>query len=388
MSDIRALSEADLDAFVELRRLAFPGSGLGEAHLREILAKRLTHSTGLFTGGELACVANVYPTSMNFAGRQVAMGALAGVASFPESRRRGLIRSLLGHLLAVMHSGGVGWCLEYPFDPRFYHRLGWQSLSSGIELELPSELLFSGPPPSARRVPVDDFASLASTYAAWASRYSFTLTRVDDPRDPWKRLTGKPWLDEVPHLYSLEDAYVLFTLSREKGQELLNVEDYAYSSAEGRRNLFAFIGSLHGQVERVWLHLPADEPLALDFGSQYGKAGHAPLQARVVDLAAALRPLTAELSYAVTVRVRDELCEWNDGVFQLESGPEGTSLSPAGSAPTVEIPIQTLPLLLAGALTPAAALAQGLAFGDAAGLAAIAALGGYRTAFMPRSDAF
>lgn len=388
MTSIRPLGPDDLDRFIAIRAVSFPAPDIGAEEFRELLAKRLPFTSGLFVEDELACVATMYPTTMYLNGERVPMGALAGVATAPEYRRRGLVRTLLLGALERLHRNKIGWCLEYPFDPRFYHRLGWQSVPSGVELDLPSEYLFSGRPPRARRLPVGEFASLAPIYDAWASRYNFCLTRIEDPREAWSRLVSDWWLDDEGFIYRLDGAYLLFELSREEGRTVLTVEDYAYADPKSRAELFSFIGSLHGQADVVRIHLPEDDPLALDHRQRHGRSRRWPLQARVVDVASALAPLTSERSAAFEMKLRDELCEWNDATFRVETGPGGTTVTTSSGTPEVELPVQTLPLLLTGLLSPQAALGQGQASGSREALAALASLGGGRTLFMPLSDAF
>lgn len=382
------MNELDLDAFMAVRAIAFPGAGLDEKEMRDILRKRLPFSKGLFMDGQLACVQTTYPTSMYFAGQPVPMGALAGVASAPEFRRRGLVRELLRDALDDLHEQGVGWSLEYPFDPRFYHRLGWQSMPNGVELELPVEYLFDGSPPTAYRRALSEFPSLAAIYSAWSARYSFALTRIDDPRDPWTRLVSAPWLEGDAFLYELDDAYLLLTLAQDEGRLTATVEDYAFASPDGRRDLLGLLGSLQGQVELVRIHLPDVDPLVLDFGRRFVKPGKSVLQARVVDIEAALAPLVSKTERRLTVSVVDELCPWNHGTFLLTVGTDGSSLERVDAQPDVEIPIQTLPLLLAGVLSADAALAQGQARGRADDIEAFSLLGGGLAPFLPLSDSF
>jgi predicted acetyltransferase len=389
MNMVRRLADGDLERFVTLRQVAYPGTELEEAKLKQILATRLPHSSGLFVDGDLASVATVWPMRMHVGGKLVQMGGLAGVASAPEYRRRGLVRALLAEILVRLHEQGVGWSLEYPFDPRFYHRLGWQSVPCGVELELPSEYLLAGePPPSAKRLPLTQIASLAPIFEAWSSRYNFTLSRTDDPRDTWKRLVSDQWLDDDAFLYCLDDAYVLFTLTHEDRRQVLTVEDYAYTSGAGRRNLLAFLGAMHGQAAVVRIHLPDDDPLALDQRTRNARPRRWPLQARLVDLGAALSAMTAAVTQSVRLAVRDELCPWNDGTFDVVVGPKGTSVERSRGVPDGRLPIQTLPLLLVGALTAESALATGIAEGHAGKLAVLAGLGAGRTPFMPLSDGF
>ena len=389
MTTIRQLVAEDLESFLEVRSVSFPPpSDMDRESYNRLMAERIPDTRGLFVGEELACVITMYPSEIYFAGSSVPMGALAGVASAPQYRRRGHVRELLLDGLERLHGEGVGWCLEYPFDPRFYSRLGWQSVPSAVDLEIPCEFLFAGPPPAAERLSFAEFASLAPIYDTWAERYNFCLTRKKDPRDAWNRLVSDHWLDEGGFLFQLEGAYVLFSLIREGGQAVAVVEDYAYDGAEARAHLFGLIGSLHGQADTVRITLPSDDPIALDHQPRHVRSRRWPMQARIVDLQAALTSLTSESAHSFTMRVIDEQCVWNHGTFSVSSGPNGSEVSRGDGPADVTLPVQTLPLLLGGLLSPAAALGQGLAEGGTAALASLAGLGGCRTPFMPRSDAF
>jgi predicted acetyltransferase len=386
---LRALTENDLDAFVWLRSVAYPGADLEPAELRRILATRLPHSSGLFVDGDLACVATSWPMRMYLGGRLVPMSGLAGVATAPEHRRRGLVREILRSLLERLRDEGVGWSLEYPFDPRFYQRLGWQSVPCGVELELPTEYLFQGPPPcSLRRLPLEQFASRSEVFESWSSRFNFTLSRVDDARDSWRRLVSDQWLDHDAFLYGSDDAYVLFTLSHENRNQVLTVKDYAYSSATGRSDLLAFLGAMQGQATLVRIHVPDDDPLAFQHRTRHARPRRWPLQARIVDLATALAPLSALEPRTLRIGVSDPLCPWNDGTFEMAVGPGGSTVRRADGEPEARIPVQSLPLLILGNVSADSALAQGLAEGDPRPLAVLAALGAGRTPFMPLADAF
>ncbi|HEX7002906.1 MAG TPA: GNAT family N-acetyltransferase [Trueperaceae bacterium] len=387
MSEIRDLGRDDLDLFLEVRSVSFPPWELDEQTYREIMAKRLPYSRAMFVNARIACVITVYPMTMYLAGTEVPMGGLAGVASAPQYRRRGHIRNLLLAGLKELHEDGVGWCLEYPFDPRFYSRLGWQSVPSSVDLELPIDYLYSGQPPAAEPLELSRFAEMAPIYEAWAKGHNFCLTRREDPREAWKRLVSEWWLEAPTFLYRFEDAYLLFALSRDEGRTLLTVEDYAYRAPRGRSDLLAFIGSMQGQVDAVRLSLPADDPLALDHRTRHSRSRW-PMQARIVDLSAALGPLASDREESFTLRLHDASCPWNEGTFSVRTGPDGTAIEAKAGAPDVELRVETLPLLLTGLMPPRAALQHGAATGSVEALDAIAALGGRRAPFMARADAF
>jgi predicted acetyltransferase len=138
----------------------------------------------------------------------------------------------------------------------------------------------------------------------------------------------------------------------------------------------------------VRIKLPDDDPITLDHQPRFVRPRRWPMQARVVDLAAALAPLRGPSGESIKLRVHDEQCPWNDGTFAVRFGETGTAVEASSGAADAELPIQTLPLLIFGVVGAEAALAQGQAGGGCAALTALASISGRRKGFMPQSDAF
>ncbi len=386
---VRALGEDDLEQMFAVREVAFlEPADLSDPKTLQRYKDRLPYTRGYFDESTLTSVYTLFPFEMYLAGRRVKMGGLAGVASKPEYRRRGHIATLLGDALEQLRAAGVGWCLEYPFDPRFYARYGWQSVKSGALVEVPSETLLRGRAPDAVRLEREDAQQLRPIYKRWAQGYNFTLSRDDGARPDWARHVRRPWEARDRFIYKLEDAYCLLDFREdEKARSVLNVHDYAFLSPAGRRNLFAFLGSFHGQVDVVSLHLPSDEPHLLDWQA-YVLNNDEALQARVVDVKLALEALPCPSETSFILRVEDDFCEWNNQIFQVTLGEENEVALAQGASPDFSLNVRTLALLLSGSLNAEAARRAGLLEGNTKVARALVSLAGERTSFMPLSDYF
>lgn len=393
--EVRALRPEDAPAMLHLSAVSFGGSAadeLDEDDRRRVLAL-LPYTRGVELDGKLAAVCRMYPFQMFLAGARVRCGALAGVVSSPFARRRGLVRAMLHDGLARLAKEGVGWCLEYPFDPAFYGRFGFRSVPTGRLLRIPPSMLLQGPPPGGTRLePGADGAPLQAIHAAFARRFSFALSRDDGVRDAWGKTVLRMYEDRPHHRYLLEDAYLLFhqeTATSATGgrSQRLVVRDLAYASPEGRDALLAFLGGFTGQVSEVELHLPEDDPLVLDRGGRY-HASQPTMQARVAELASALRPFVSAARGEAVVALRDAFCAWNDGTFQVAWGPEGTVVERSHATPAASLSIDALPPLLTGAMSAASAVAVGLADGDLGALESLASLNAARPAYASAIDYF
>ena len=392
--NVRGLTEGDLDALFALRQVSFlDRSDFSDPDVRARHVARLACTHGHFLAGKLTSAAVCYPFEMFLAGQRVRVGGLASVLSAPETRRRGFVRELLRDILGKLHGDGVGWMLEYPsVDPSFYARYGFASVPTGSKVTFPTEKLFSGPAPDAERLYGDAKKTLEPIYDAWARSYSLTLLRDNTARPTWSRI-----LTADRFCYVLPDAYAVMELEQTGKTQTLIVHDYAFATPAGRAELFRFLGSFYGQAELVSLHLPGDEPLAFDL-QNYHTNELPGLQARIVDLPAALEPLTCSADKTFTLHLTDPFCPWNDGAWEVTLSPTGSAVTPALEPPaqgldltsldTISLDVGTLTQLLCGALSGAAALRTGRAEGDASTVAALASLAGGRTPFMPGSDYF
>ena len=393
-TEIRLLTPDDLEALFAMRQMTFLDTSdysLPEQRARHL--ERLPFQYGLFADGRLASSLVLYPFQMYFAGRELPLAGLGSVQTPPEFRRRGYVQRLLHHGLERQRAAGVGLCMEYPFDPRFYGRYGWQSVWSGVRVQVPPERLPSrGPPPDALRLdPLapDTGPRLAAIHAPWARRYHLPLTRAGHGGRDWFRALQPHGETRPAHVYLLEDAYCLLRLRREDEHDAVHVVDYAFGTPAGRARLWSFLSTFTGQARSLTLQLPTEDPLLWDVPEFLRPSPH-PLQVRIVDVKAALEQLTSPTETSFSLAVRDDFCDWNARTFQVHLHPERIQVEPRPQATAAELTldVRALAALLCGSLSAEAGASTGAWEGSAAAARALAALGGSRRAFAPEPDYF
>lgn len=389
---IRGLRESDLDTLYRIRQVAYLDNfSVTNPAVQQLHRERLAYQFGRFVDGRLVSAASWYPFSMYHRGARATVGGLAGVLTAPEARRQGHVRALLGHGLGRLRDQAVGWCLEYPFDTRYYHRFGWDTVANGVFAEVPIERFarFAGGG-SPRRISLDDDAAIArirTIYAEWASSYNFTMVRDEKVRHDWTRvLDGAPWDDATRFVYLMEHGYAVLKIAADAAGEKLSLLDYAFDSAQGRAHVLGLMNLFAGQVHTVCLQLATDDPLAMEW-SNFLVAHPHPLHARIVDAATALSGWTAPDEFAVTVEVRDDFCAWNDGVFRVDVVDGQTCAQPSDAAAMVSVDVRGLVRILSGSVTPAAARRVGLVTGEASAAADLCGLP-KRACFVPLEDYF
>lgn len=384
--DIRPPTAEHVDELLHNGLVSFgPLSANAEAWLRSHLRDNLAFTLGSFQGDRLASSATMYPFEAWIGGTRQRVGGLAAVATAPWARRRGHVAALLRSWMERLHGEGVGWCTEHPADPRFYGRYGFASLPNGQTVEVPPDVFGSDASPDAEVLGDDAGERLRPLHAAFASRYGFAHTRDDHARDGWEHVLG-PWGGARRHAYLVEDAYLVFSIA-DDDSGTVHVADHAYATPAGRLRLWALVAAFRGQARRVRIHLPPGEPL-LDDNRARASVRSPLLQARLVDLSAALAPLRASRASVSRIELHDELCPWNDGTFELTLGEEGCSAARSDGRADAQLDVRALTALLGQSAPAELLLASGRARGEVSALRALSELTRGRPTFHAEADAF
>jgi predicted acetyltransferase len=389
---IRPLHEGDLDALYRIRQIAFLDNlSLTNPAVQATHLATLDYKYGRFVDGRLASSASWYPFEMYLGGKRTVVAGLASVVSAAETRRQGHVRALLSHGLEMLRDQDIAWCLEYPFDTRYYRRFGWETVANGSFVEVPIERFrrFDSPG-TIQRVEPDDtsLGAIQRIHSAWASAYNFTMARTDSIRPHWERiLDGDPWHDDDARFVFLsEHAYCVLKISSKAGAETLLLLDYAFETPAGRETIFAFMNHFAGQVDTVRLQLATDDPLALEW-SNFTVAHPHPLHARIVDAAQALTGWQTAEDFAFAIEVRDDFCEWNNATFAVAVEDGLTVARRVDAEADLSADIRGLAQVLSGSVSASAARQTGVVTGDAESIAKLSSLA-TRPCFMALSDYF
>ena len=392
MREIRRLSDDDLSAAQRVRFAAYgQPDDLEAANAR--FAPLISHTFGSFQGGKLLSVATVLPTQAYLGGELRPFGAVAGIATAPEARRRGHVTGLIKAWFEELRSQGCGFSGEFPFDLAYYNRFGYQSVRRGRMLEVPISRFgeyLAGTGNARRRTDaesVDHFdPRVAAVFDEFVSRYDFSFARDNGPpMNRWSRALTPYWSLSDRYTYLFDGAYLSVHLADE---DVMTVRDYAWLNASGRADVLAFIADLQGNYEKARLFLPSDEPLLVEWESTYSVETNV-YQLRIIDIERALSGFRSQVEGELRIRVVDEQCPWNDGVFELNLSPDGSQARRgSGGAVDVSLGQRALVALICGSVTPPSLLSSGGAEGDMAALAMLSRLRDGRTLYLPEADAY
>lgn len=312
---------------------------------------------GLFIEGKLASRLMVHPMRVYMQGRLMAMGGVAGVATWPEYRGRGAADKLMRAALSSMKSAGQTISLLHPFRFSYYRKLGWELLSEYRMYVCSPAMLqgLAGVKFTTRRTE-EDWRILDEIYTQYAMRYNGMLHRDET----WwgKLLVGKSAHQAV--CYDGDgnpQGYVRY----EASERTMVIEEFVALSAEARMSLLGYIGGHCSLIDCIKLRSPIVDPLLFLLAEPGVKHEIKPdFMARIVDIEPFLKQYrfrSGAASEPLLLQVTDNAAAWNNGIFSLEVNPAGEGRcsrcnDSAMRQPVIEADIGAWTAMLLGVMRP------------------------------------
>ncbi|WP_151737874.1 GNAT family N-acetyltransferase [Paenibacillus tengchongensis] len=314
---IRQLTAEEFAAGLALDEYSFHFKLSEEDKEREKLRYKPERNWGFFEDGELGAQLTLLPLSLYIQGNAVPMGGIAGVSTWPENRRQGMVAKLLTHVLQTMNEAGQTISMLHPFLIPFYRRYGWEVCCEYKEYVLTSTQY----PPRQEiqgivkrdRATVEELDEL---YNAFAAGYNGTLKR---DRDWWEHsvLQGDRHTAVFYAGSGEPGGYILYKI----GNRELTVEEFVYLNEAARQGLLTFISNHDATVDQVKLtRVPADDLLPFLLPNpRVQQHSHPYFMARLVNAQSFVgNYIFAKYKgdSAVIIGIEDEHAPWNNGLWR------------------------------------------------------------------------
>lgn len=278
---------------------------------------------GIFEEQKLQAKLTILPLEVYLQGKVLPMGGIAGVATWPENRRKGHVSKLLSQALKVMKDEGQTLSFLHPFSIPFYRKYGWE-----LYAEYKNYLISSKQFPPKLEYPgkvvrdVNNISILNKMYQSFASRYQGTLVRDEE----WWKYSV---LDNTKHsavYYSIDgepQGYVLYELK----DKVLVCDEFVYLCEEARGALWSFFSNHDSRIEQVKLTMvPSDDNLPYMLPDPRVTQETIPyFMGRIVDIESFLHQYTFEVGNwsELTIQIEDNAAPWNDGLWNISIDEEG-----------------------------------------------------------------
>lgn len=361
MADYRPIDEDRLDEFADLWSYAYrhlddhvdPAGTDGR-----IEPARVGEQRGVFDGDELVAICRHHFLRATVRGATLPVGCLASVATPPEHRRKGYVRTLIRSFLEEYRDRDVPLSALWAFDYPFYDRFGWELANQYAIRECPPEALSAAAAPEAGefvRLGPDEYERLAAVLAAHGDRYDLSVERTGEW---WRERVFRSRRDD-PHVFGWGAdgelrGYLVYAIEPgESGDEpVLDVSEVAYRDPTAYRHVLRFLSNHRSQAERVRLYGPVDDPLVdlVDDPATVETTVHPGPSIRLVDVETVLGAVAypEDVTGSLVLDVEDPVADWNDRAFRIDVEGGAAAIGPTTGAPDATLGIGALSQLVVG----------------------------------------
>ncbi|MEH7386814.1 GNAT family N-acetyltransferase [Bacillus sp. JJ1521] len=274
---------------------------------------------GIYEEKMLAAKFHLIPLTTYVGEQSFKMGGIAGVATYPEYRRRGYVKELLTYSLETMKSQGFAVSMLHPFDVTFYRKYGWELFCNRLKtVHQRSDLVMLEPVEgSVKRylfetVPLDE---LKQIYAQYAIQFSGMLVRVDDW---WKNVVDDL---NIAVYYDVSEQPLGYILYESKDNKIM-VEEFVPVNFEARRGLWNFICQHDSMISELEMITFENEPLffALTKQKTVKRVVSPYFMVRIVDAESFLKEYKFVGNETLKLQINDPFAPWNEKTILVRDG--------------------------------------------------------------------
>ncbi|KZE63762.1 hypothetical protein AWM68_11650 [Fictibacillus phosphorivorans] len=348
--EIRRLSETEYEKSLQLSQYAFQYVVKKEDRPKRFEVMKKHEIWGEFEKEDLLSKLHILSLEISIDNKRFPMGGIAGVATWPEHRRKGSVTRLLQKALLSMKEKGQTISLLHPFNIQFYRRFGWELTASvnKYTLEKSDLIRYEEVPGTVSRLTEEDGNSLLNAvYEEWFQTYNHLLVRTDDW---WNNHVFTEGYNRI--IYRDEDGVPKGYLCCKAADKLLDVQEFVYVTEDARRALWNFICQHDSMVDKVKIIAPSNDQLPFLINNPRIHQEHYPyFMARIVDVEAFLKQYSfKQAGGPITIAITDDKAEWNNGTFSI--GEDDITRTPSNNEAALSMDIQTLTAALLGSHKP------------------------------------
>ena len=306
-------------------------------------------------GKLVAVLAATKDCENSFRGAKLKFSGIGGVATLPEYRRDRLVRKMFKPFFHYANKQDIVISALEPFDFPFYEKFGYAMSGQNSRYEFPSTELkpIQGPAgitckPYDPENDADDVMAVQRSMARFGSRLFI----------PLHRLKSK----SIPHGYVFERdgeivgcILVRFKEAENTWKLRMNINYTWFKSDDVLPAIVDFVYRYGSQTKEISWTMEPEIPLEYFLknpGHQTRKReGH--MMFRVLKFKEFCQQITAPMAAteSVVVKLTDEHCPWNDGVWKLTPSGGRLEIQPTKQEPEISFTALQLSHALGGLMT-------------------------------------
>ena len=354
---VRPISDAELEDMVRAAALAFGFEYSKEFVDSERLVFEPDRAAGAFEGDHLVGTSATATFQVTVPGAVVPAAGLTTVSVIPTHRRRGVLTALMEHHLEEVDHQGEALSTLWASEAAIYGRYGYGMATGSCRFTIDrAHSRFALPhQPSGRTRVVDQEEALRAFPEVYEREQRSHPGMIRWTPAWWRYFLTHPMhqKDGTPTYVLHEtggvvDGYLVYKFKRAWDEGVptgtVEVEDLIANGPGAYADLWRYCLDLDLSTQVTGWHLRPDEPLLhlLSEPRRLRLTMGDGLWVRLVDVPAALGARRYAASGRLTLAVRDAFSPKNEGVYELEGGPDGAECRPASGEPDLTLGVADL----------------------------------------------
>ena len=319
----------------------------------EVLRPRfdLARSIAVFDQGSIVGGAHSHRVEMSIPGASAVIAGVANIAVQPTHRRRGVMARMMHHQIKDIQERGEPLAALFASESIIYGRFGYGIGSLHEQWMIDRQYNgYARPYESSGRIFFVDPLDITKEFPEVFRRSTLDRPGVfQKPLHQWERESQAPEHRQggpgglfyaVYEDDGRVDGYVTYRTSR----PTLVVNELMAVTKEANAALWRFCFDMDLMTCTEALKRPVDDPLPwmLADPRRLQRSTRDGMWLRLIDVGASLKLRRYMQSDRLVLEVRDELCPWNEGRFQLEGSPEGATCRSSSSSPDLVLAVSAL----------------------------------------------
>ena len=317
----------------------------------------LDRTFGAFDGSEIVGTTTTRTSELTVPGGTVPLGYVDDVSVFPTHRRRGVLRQMMRAQLDQMHERGEPFSALTASESLIYGRFGYGIATWTEQWNIDRRHTALQSPPCARGKTV--FVDPEFARSEWPRLHQ----RIRPDRLGMVKYSHAYWgaalfdsegqrrgASKFFHVAYLRDGKVSGLCSyRIRGHEVL-VVFLLGEDPEVEGELWRYCFGIDLMTEIHGFNRPVDDalPWRLNDARRLNRTTTDHLWLRLIDVNAALTTRHYDCAGVLTLRVSDDFCTWNDGVYTLEADQSGAVCTSSGGKPDLHLSVADLAAVYLG----------------------------------------
>ena len=312
----------------------------------------LDRSIAVFDQGAIVGGSHSHKIDMSVPGGTAVVAGVANVSVQPTHRRQGIMTMMMRHQINDVHERGEPMAALFASESIIYGRFGYGvgSLQERWEIER-HHTGYVRPYESPGRISFVEPEDVVTEF--WDV---FRRSTADRPGVfqtaallRWEREARSPELKQGGRgglffiVYKEGDRVDGFAIYRTANNTVV-VSELVAATSEATTALWRFCFDVDLMHSTEALRRPVDDPLPwmLADPRRLQRSPRDGMWLRLVDVASSLRLRNYNESGRLVFDVSDELCPWNEGPWELEGTPEGSTCRATSSSPDLALGVSNL----------------------------------------------